>query len=75
MVSKRSKPAGRRRRGGSLIRRHGLSVAVLIIVLLWLGLYSRSDPSTHLGAFFGNAIADWTGTLLLVIATKYFFEV
>ena len=27
-----------------------------------------------MGAFYGNAIADWTGTLLIVIATKYFAE-
>lgn len=37
-------------------------------------MYSRSDPSTHLGSFFGNAIADWTGVVVTVVATKYLYE-
>ena len=39
-----------------------------------IALYSRSNPSTHLGAFFGNAIADWTGVLITVVMTKHLFE-
>jgi hypothetical protein len=38
-------------------------------------LYIRADPSTHLGAFYGNAVADWLGTFILVIATKYLYEI
>jgi hypothetical protein len=57
------------------IRRHGLSLAVGFVLLLWLGLYMRSDPSTHLGAFFGNATADWLGVLVIVVATKYLHEI
>jgi hypothetical protein len=38
-------------------------------------LYVRSDPSTHWGAFFGNAIADWTGLVVTVLATKYMYEI
>src|SRR5436190_22434110 len=38
-------------------------------------MYRRSDPSTHLGAFYGNALADWLGTFVFIVATKYFFEV
>jgi hypothetical protein len=38
-------------------------------------MYSKFDPSTHVGAFFGNAIADWLGVLVFVVATKYLFEV
>ena len=34
----------------------------------------RSDPATHLGSFFGNAIADWTGVLVTVIMTKHLYE-
>ncbi len=44
-------------------------------LLLWIALYSRSNPSTHLGSFFGNAIADWTGLLVTVLATKFLFEI
>jgi hypothetical protein len=28
-----------------------------------------------LGSFFGNAIADWTGVVVTVIATKYLYEI
>lgn len=27
-----------------------------------------------MGSFFGNAIADWTGLLVTVLATKFFYE-
>jgi hypothetical protein len=56
-------------------QRHGLGVGVAAILFMWLVLYLRSDPQTHLGAFFGNATADWLGTLIIVIATKYFYEI
>jgi membrane protease YdiL (CAAX protease family) len=57
------------------LRRHSLSLSVVAILALWLVLYVGGDPSTHLGAFYGNALADWLGTLLIVIATKYFYEI
>ena len=41
---------------------------------MWLALYRQSDPDTHLGGFYGNAIADSLGTLVIVIATKYLHE-
>jgi hypothetical protein len=28
----------------------------------------------HSGAFYGNALADWLGSLMIVITTKYFYE-
>jgi hypothetical protein len=56
-------------------REHSLSLTVAGIIALWLVLYVRGDPSTHLGAFYGNAVADWLGTFLIVIATKYFYEI
>lgn len=42
---------------------------------MWVCLYLNADPKTHVGSFFGNAIAEWTGVLVTVIATKYFYEV
>jgi len=57
------------------LRHHGLSIASVAIVLTWIALYSYADPQTHLGSFFGNAIADWTGVAATVIATKYFYEI
>ena len=66
----------RARTGGpGFMPRHGLSLAVGFILLMWLVLFLRSDPSTHLGAFFGNATADWLGMLVIVVATKYLHEI
>jgi hypothetical protein len=56
------------------LREHSLSIVVLGIFSLWLILYCFSDPSKHLGAFFGNAIADWSGSVVIILATKYFRE-
>jgi hypothetical protein len=69
----RTKRSHSRRR--SAFRRHSLGATVAAIVLLWLILYRGGDPSSHIGAFYGNALADWLGTLVLVIATKYLYEI
>lgn len=61
--------------GKPFLREHSLSLVSGIILLLWIVLYDRSNPSTHWGSFFGNAIADWTGLLVTVLATKFFFEI
>ena len=53
---------------------HSLTLASLLILGLWVMLYRQADPDTHVGAFYGNAIADWSGTVLLVVATKWLFE-
>jgi hypothetical protein len=63
------------RRRKSFLHRHSLSLVSGIVLLAWIVLYSRSNPSTHWGSFFGNAIADWTGLLVTVVATKYFYEI
>jgi len=33
------------------------------------------DPKTHVGAFFGNAIADWSGSVVIILGTKFLYEV
>jgi hypothetical protein len=58
----------------SFVRRHSLSIVSSAILLCWIVLYIHSDPSTHWGSFFGNAIADWTGLVVTVVATKYMYE-
>jgi hypothetical protein len=63
----------RKRRKG-LIHRHSLSVVSIGVLIMWIFLYSVSSPSTHTGSFFGNAIADWPGVVVVVIATKYLYE-
>lgn len=59
---------------GNRLRRHTLSLTASAILLLWLVLYSLWDPNTHLGNFFGNAIADWSGVVVMVLATKFLYE-
>ena len=65
----------RKKKSQSFLREHSLSLTLAAILVFLFVMYSRSDPSTHLGSFFGNAIADWLGVLVFVIATKYCFEI
>lgn len=68
---------GKKRKKGQVLEflhSHSLSIAAIVILGAWTFLYVQSDPETRSGAFFGNAVADWSGTLFLVVATKYFFE-
>lgn len=58
----------------SFLHRHSLSLAATAIVITLIFLYRSADPSTHLGSFFGNAIADWSGVLVTVLATKFLYE-
>lgn len=56
------------------VHNHSLTLVSVLILGTWVILYRRADPQTHLGAFYGNAIADWSGTVLIVMATKWLFE-
>jgi hypothetical protein len=58
----------------SFIHEHSLSIAASCILIAWIALYHASDPKTHWGSFFGNAIADWSGVVVMVLATKYLYE-
>jgi peptidoglycan/LPS O-acetylase OafA/YrhL len=58
----------------SVVRQHSLGIASASILILWICLYTVSSPSTHIGSFFGNAIADWSGVVVMVFATKYLYE-
>jgi hypothetical protein len=57
-----------------IFRAHGLSIVTVVIFLLWFVLYCFSDPKTHLGQFFGNAIADWSGSVVIILGTKFLLE-
>jgi hypothetical protein len=52
-----------------------LSIVAAALLLLWIGGYHCLDPKTHLSAFCGNAIADWSGSLVIFLGTKFFYEI
>jgi hypothetical protein len=56
------------------LRKHSLSLAALGVVIVLIFLYRGSNPSTHMGSFFGNAIADWTGVFVTIVMTKFLYE-
>jgi hypothetical protein len=63
-----------RRTPNQFLREHSLSLTALGVVVLLIALYCRANPSTHLGSFFGNAIADWTGVFVTILMTKHLYE-
>lgn len=70
-------PRGRYNRGmrhRSWLHKHSLSLTIAGALALWLLLYWHADPKTHMGALYGNAIADWLGSLVIVVGTKFFYE-
>jgi hypothetical protein len=59
----------------SFLHRHSLSLVAIVLLIVWIVGYQLLDPKTHLGAFFGNAIADWSGSVVIILGTKFFYEV
>jgi hypothetical protein len=55
--------------------KHSLSIVSVLLLAVWIIAYRLSDPTTHLGAFFGNAIADWSGSVVIILGTKFLYEV
>lgn len=41
---------------------------------LWFLGYACLDPKSHLASFCGNAIADWSGSLVIILGTKFLYE-
>jgi peptidoglycan/LPS O-acetylase OafA/YrhL len=64
----------RKRKNNTFFARHGLTLVTGAILVLWIVLYSVTDEKRHIGSFFGNAIADWTGVVVMVLATKHLYE-
>jgi cobalamin synthase len=64
----------RKRKNQTFFERHGLTIVTSCILLTWIVLYSVSDEKRHIGSFFGNAIADWSGVLVMILATKHLYE-
>ena len=57
------------------LARHSLSLVAVTLLIVWVIAYSFLDPKTHWGAFFGNAIADWSGSVVIILGTKFLYEV
>jgi len=64
----------RREKNQTFFERHGLTIVTSCILLAWIVLYSVSDEKKHIGSFFGNAIADWSGVVVMILATKHLYE-
>ena len=64
----------RREKNQTFFERHGLTIVTSCILLAWIVLYSVSDQKKHIGSFFGNAIADWSGVVVMILATKHLYE-
>jgi membrane protease YdiL (CAAX protease family) len=62
------------RRKSSFLSRHSLSLVAIALLIVWIIGYRFFDPKTHLGAFFGNAIADWSGSVVIILGTKFLYE-
>jgi len=57
-----------------LFKYHSLTIVTCAVLLVWIISYIFSDPNTHMGSFFGNAIADWLGSVVMILGTKYLYE-
>jgi hypothetical protein len=67
----RGRSNGERR---SWLHEHSLTLVLAAMVGILLLLYRGADPATHIGAFYGNAAADWLGSFVVVFATKFWYE-
>ena len=65
----------RRRHRHGWWHQHSLTIVAATLLALWLCGYFWLDPKSHLGAFCGNAIADWSGSLMIIVGTKFFYEI
>ncbi|MGZ4963595.1 MAG: hypothetical protein ACXWKG_05105 [Limisphaerales bacterium] len=74
---KLDQPAWKKHRSplARFVHKHSLSIVAIALLALWIGLYCDSDPTTHMGAFYGNAIADWSGSVVIILGTKFLIEI
>jgi hypothetical protein len=65
----------RRKSKSHWLARHSLSVVAGILLIVWFVGYVYLDPQSRLSAFCGNAIADWSGSLVIILGTKFLYEI
>lgn len=52
-----------------------MSLVAGTLLIVWFIGYLYLDPKSRLSAFCGNAIADWSGSLVIILGTKFLYEV
>lgn len=57
------------------LHEHSLSIVSVLLLLAWIVGYSCNSADSHLGAFFGNSIADWSGSVVIILGTKFLYEI
>ncbi|HEV2841054.1 MAG TPA: hypothetical protein VGW39_07015 [Chthoniobacterales bacterium] len=57
------------------LHEHSLSIVSILLLLAWIIGYSCNSPESRIGAFFGNSIADWSGSVVLILGTKFLYEI
>jgi hypothetical protein len=57
------------------LHEHSLGIVSVLLLLAWIIGYSCSSPETRLGAFLGNSIADWSGSVVIILGTKFLYEI
>ena len=57
------------------LHEHSLSIVSILLLLTWIVGYSCTSSDSRLGAFFGNSIADWSGSVVIILGTKFLYEI
>ena len=57
------------------LHEHSLSIVSILLLLTWIVGYSCTSSESRLGAFFGNSIADWSGSVVIILGTKFLYEI
>lgn len=57
------------------LHEHSLSIVSVSVLVAWIVAYSCISPESRIGAFFGNAIADWSGSVVIIVGTKFLYEI
>ncbi len=65
----------KKRQKQTWVVRHSLSLVTAFLLCVWMCGYLWLDPKSRLSAFCGNAVADWSGSLVIIVGTKFFYEI
>jgi hypothetical protein len=57
------------------LHEHSLSIVSILLLVTWIVGYTCTSSESRLGAFFGNSIADWSGSVVIILGTKFLYEI